>query len=613
MIDDDDGMSMEDDEMDEEQDESLCPYCGQDDCCHLLAWFDLTFSGEGDLNDGCKGGKLDTALVDEAVQLVRKTAVLAYLIEKGEIVLPDGEAPPHHWMRRDRALRGYWEELASHLWDQDFDGSLEEGIDEVSVECYPSLVRELRADLVHLVRGDFETTRWSTDIPLFSSDYEAWWARRAESIAKRVGERLQKRIVGVEENLERLVAVAEAAAARKAEQARWAEYRKTVFELPRGGVEPEWFRTSDGFSIVSAYNPGRLLSEGENHRRHRDLREAVASGGHALEPVSGRSPDGAHEEPSLAIDCTRAEAVALGRDFGQDAVFSIEAGRLHLVSCREDGRVEEIGAFADRLAPVGVACVLHVPHASTRVPSEVADELLLEPDELAAELAVVTDHFTDELFAPPGLGFRQVRFDYSRLVVDPERFEDDAVEPMARKGWGVVYERTSDGRPLRTRPTAQRRKGLLDRYHQPHHWLLTGEVDLALIRQGRALIVDGHSFPDTPLPCDLDQSTPRPDICLGTDAFHTPPALVQALREACEDLGWSVAVDRPYAGAIVPARYLGRDRRVSAVMIEVNRRLYLTGDGSQRSEDFAAVQAGVQRLIKVAMEAVRQDGEETAS
>lgn len=37
----------------------------------------------------------------------------------------------------------------------------------------------------------------------------------------------------------------------------------------------------------------------------------------------------------------------------------------------------------------------------------------------------------------------------SRLVVDPERFTDDAQEPMAAVGQGAVYTRTSDGSALR--------------------------------------------------------------------------------------------------------------------------------------------------------------------
>jgi N-formylglutamate deformylase len=46
----------------------------------------------------------------------------------------------------------------------------------------------------------------------------------------------------------------------------------------------------------------------------------------------------------------------------------------------------------------------------------------------------------------------------SRLVVDPERFTDDAREPMARKGMGVIYTRTASGEPLRRPPSDDERQ-----------------------------------------------------------------------------------------------------------------------------------------------------------
>ena len=38
-------------------------------------------------------------------------------------------------------------------------------------------------------------------------------------------------------------------------------------------------------------------------------------------------------------------------------------------------------------------------------------------------------------------------------------------------------------------------------------------------------------------------------------------------------VGWSVEIDRPFSGAIVPMAFYRADDRISAVMIEVNRRL----------------------------------------
>ena len=100
-------------------------------------------------------------------------------------------------------------------------------------------------------------------------------------------------------------------------------------------------------------------------------------------------------------------------------------------------------------------------------------------------------------------------------------------------------------------------------------------MDRALEAHGRALIVDGHSFPNRPLPVDRDQSLERPDVCIGTDAFHSPRALVQRLERLCRGRGLTVWVNRPYAGTMVPLAHFQRDDRVESVMLEINRRLYM--------------------------------------
>jgi N-formylglutamate amidohydrolase len=89
------------------------------------------------------------------------------------------------------------------------------------------------------------------------------------------------------------------------------------------------------------------------------------------------------------------------------------------------------------------------------------------------------------------------------------------------------------------------------------------------------LIVDCHSFPSVALPYELDQGAQRADFCIGTDAFHTPPAVRDAIVAAVKQAGYSVTVDAPFAGALVPLASYRKDRRVWSVMIEVNRRLYM--------------------------------------
>src|SRR5277367_4150706 len=99
------------------------------------------------------------------------------------------------------------------------------------------------------------------------------------------------------------------------------------------------------------------------------------------------------------------------------------------------------------IPPTPPALVLHIPHASLVIPTDLVADLLLPPEQLDHELLAMTDRYTDELFALPPTLATTVAFRVSRVVVDPERFTDDEREPMARKGMGVVYTRTSSGRP----------------------------------------------------------------------------------------------------------------------------------------------------------------------
>ena len=181
--------------------------------------------------------------------------------------------------------------------------------------------------------------------------------------------------------------------------------------------------------------------------------------------------------------------------------------------------------------------VLHIPHSRTVVPTDIRPQLCLDDAALAREILRMTDHHTEALFEPAGRMLKAVRvvFPVSRLVVDPERFEDDAVEPMARIGMGVIYTRTADGEALRSAlPTSQERIALLERFYRPHHAQLEAAVRDALEVRGSCLVIDCHSFPARPLPYELDQDPERPDICLGTDEFHTPTPLLEVARRAFE-------------------------------------------------------------------------------
>jgi len=110
-------------------------------------------------------------------------------------------------------------------------------------------------------------------------------------------------------------------------------------------------------------------------------------------------------------------------------------------------------------------------------------------------------------------------------------------------------------------------------------------------------VLDGHSFPGKPLPYELDQRADRPDVCVGTDGYHTPGWLRDLAVAELEHAGFTIAVDRPFAGALVPMAFHARDERVAAVMIELNRSLYMDEQTGDRARDFIALRERVQGAV----------------
>ena len=218
--------------------------------------------------------------------------------------------------------------------------------------------------------------------------------------------------------------------------------------------------------------------------------------------------------------------------------------------------------------------ILHVPHSGRLIPEAYRKDFLLDDAALSAEIACMTDHGTDVLFMAPNAPFQSLIVPWSRLLVDVERFADDEQEVMSRQGMGVLYEKTSDGRSLRNQLSPARRAELLAATYESHHQKLTTLVDETLARHGHCLIIDCHSFPREALPYE-DASQHRPQICLGTDPFHTCPELVDHFRQAYEAAGFDVGINTPFAGSLVPLKHYHQDERVQSIMIEVRRDLYI--------------------------------------
>lgn len=242
--------------------------------------------------------------------------------------------------------------------------------------------------------------------------------------------------------------------------------------------------------------------------------------------------------------------------------------------------------------------ILHIPHSSMLIPDDIRRQFILSDDELEKELLSMTDLYTDDLFHPLTKFDTAIIYPVTRLVVDPERFIVDKQEPMSEKGMGVIYTKTAHGKDLRHSITHQERTMLINMFYFWHHDILTNAVESELRINGSALIVDCHSFPSVPLPYEFSQSLDRPDICIGVDSFHTPEELSLECIKSFQEKGYTVRINQPFSGTIVPMPHYLKNKDVQSIMIEVNRSLYMYENTGEKKTKYDKVRSDLESVLE---------------
>jgi N-formylglutamate amidohydrolase len=200
--------------------------------------------------------------------------------------------------------------------------------------------------------------------------------------------------------------------------------------------------------------------------------------------------------------------------------------------------------------------VVHVPHASITIPVDVRDQFTIPWDRVEAEAKASADLHTDTMAKEAWPGAEIICAEVSRIVVDVERYADDAVEEMAEVGRGAIYTHDHQGKHIRT---CKDRDDLLARYYYPH-W-----ERLRAAAKG-AVLIDLHTYPAEAWPIERHSSGARPEIDLGFTEGLTPMGWVDDLTAHFQAAGYSVGHNTPYSGVIDAGA-------AAAVMIEIRRDL----------------------------------------
>ncbi len=239
--------------------------------------------------------------------------------------------------------------------------------------------------------------------------------------------------------------------------------------------------------------------------------------------------------------------------------------------------------------------IIHVPHSSFHIPQEYRNQFIISDRELEHEIEVMTDHYTDEMV----FWYKNViRFDYSRLLVDVERFWDDKDEPMSKVGMGAIYKLGHKLQPIRKNldeSESSKLKALFD----AHHKELEDSVDKQIEQFGRSVIIDLHSYPNKKLPYEISSGL-RTELCIGTDSFHSPDFLKETVSDLARRFNLDVRFDTPFSGSLVPSKFYQKDKRVSSIMLEWRRDFYLT-NGKRIPDKFVLITDYIRELIEKIM------------
>jgi hypothetical protein len=91
-------------------------------------------------------------------------------------------------------------------------------------------------------------------------------------------------------------------------------------------------------------------------------------------------------------------------------------------------------------------------------------------------------------------------------------------------------------------------------------------------------------------------------VCIGTDRFHIPEALIELTRAAFAGIDGGIDLDTPFAGTYVPLRHYRSDSRVRSAMIEIRRDLYLDEPTHELHDGYDVLVGRLARLIGVLAE-----------
>lgn len=238
--------------------------------------------------------------------------------------------------------------------------------------------------------------------------------------------------------------------------------------------------------------------------------------------------------------------------------------------------------------------ILNIPHSSLKLSKEfIKKKKLLNMNEIEKFNLQMTDLFTDKLFSFKK--FSHIKAKCSRICCDVEKFVDDRKEVMAQFGLGVIYKNDLNKRKIFLNLDKAYQDEILNKYYFPYHKKLDHIVGNCLKKQ-KVILIDCHSFSKEIVMDDALKNN-LPDICIGYDPKFCSNELMDFVCQYFKSNRYSVQINYPYFGTMVPDFLFEKaDANFQSVMIEINRKIYLTKN--RRNKNYNILKKQLKMLLK---------------
>lgn len=257
--------------------------------------------------------------------------------------------------------------------------------------------------------------------------------------------------------------------------------------------------------------------------------------------------------------------------------------------------------------PVGerVPVLFDSPHSGTVYPRSFVFSCPL------GVLRQAEDTYVDELFAAaPDRGATLLCALFPRSFIDVNRPVDD-IEPAlldgpwpgplrptekSAQGVGLIRTLCRPGQPLYDGrlPVAEVLERI-DRFYRPYHFQMASIMDGLAARFGGVWHVNCHSMPSVSA---AGQPVPADFVIGDRDGTSCEPGFVALVAETLRRFGYRVAINDPYKGVELIARYATPARNRHSLQLEINRSLYMNEETLERHDGFQRLCGHMGELIR---------------